>query len=55
MQVRETQIRDLPIGTKFRIAGHRYELLAKTENRAHVQILLPPKRVTLPNGREFFR
>jgi hypothetical protein len=51
----DVTIRDLPVGAKFRAAGQSYELLAKHENRAHVQILLKPKLVRLPNGREFVR
>lgn len=49
------QVRDLPIGTKFSIEGQHYELLNKSPLRAHVQILLQPKVVHLPNGRDFVR
>ena len=54
MKPKDTEVRDLPVGAKFRILGESYALLAKREGRAYVQHL-KTTHVRLKNGREFDR
>lgn len=52
---RTIHVRELPIGAHFRIGDEPYELLAKSDSRAHVRSLRK-KRVRIEKaGREFER